>query len=81
MANNLHSNLDLSAHAAQGPDKCGEHVCAAAEALGKACAERGWTVLTGGRSRGVMDAACKGAKASTWDGCIMESQCQCGHTQ
>ena len=29
--------------------------------LGKAIAERGWVVLTGGRSFGVMDAAMKGA--------------------
>lgn len=30
--------------------------------LGKAIAERGWIVLTGGRSFGVMDAAMKGAR-------------------
>eukprot|EP00197_Chlamydomonas_leiostraca_P002882 CAMPEP_0202857502 /NCGR_PEP_ID=MMETSP1391-20130828/419_1 /ASSEMBLY_ACC=CAM_ASM_000867 /TAXON_ID=1034604 /ORGANISM="Chlamydomonas leiostraca, Strain SAG 11-49" /LENGTH=165 /DNA_ID=CAMNT_0049536307 /DNA_START=39 /DNA_END=536 /DNA_ORIENTATION=+ len=47
-----------------GPDKGGEKVYEIAEALGKACAEKGYTVLTGGRSRGVMDAACKGAKAA-----------------
>src|SRR5262249_53710861 len=33
-------------------------------ALGSALADEGWVVLTGGRSRGVMDAASKGAKAS-----------------
>ena len=32
-------------------------------ALGSAIAEESWTVLTGGRSRGVMDAVSKGAKA------------------
>ncbi len=30
--------------------------------LGKAAAQQGWTVLTGGRAFGVMDAALKGAK-------------------
>jgi uncharacterized protein (TIGR00725 family) len=33
-------------------------------ALGSAIAAEGWIVLTGGRNRGVMDAASKGAKAS-----------------
>ena len=33
-------------------------------ALGSALADEGWVVLTGGRNRGVMDAASKGAKAS-----------------
>jgi uncharacterized protein (TIGR00725 family) len=33
-------------------------------ALGSAIADEGWIVLTGGRNRGVMDAASKGAKAS-----------------
>jgi uncharacterized protein (TIGR00725 family) len=33
-------------------------------ALGSAIADQGWIVLTGGRNRGVMDAASKGAKAS-----------------
>lgn len=46
----------------QGPDK-DPSVLPLAEELGKAVAEKGWLVLTGGRSRGVMDAACKGAKA------------------
>lgn len=32
--------------------------------LGKAVAEKGWVVLTGGRSFGVMDAAMKGARES-----------------
>jgi len=35
-----------------------------AEELGRAAAEAGWIVLTGGRSRGVMHAACTGAKVS-----------------
>jgi uncharacterized protein (TIGR00725 family) len=35
-----------------------------AYALGSAIADQGWIVLTGGRNRGVMDAASKGAKAS-----------------
>ena len=30
--------------------------------VGKLVAESGWTLLTGGRSRGVMDAACKVAR-------------------
>jgi uncharacterized protein (TIGR00725 family) len=34
----------------------------AAEELGKLIAERGWVLLTGGRSVGVMAAACAGAK-------------------
>lgn len=34
----------------------------AAEELGKLIAERGWVLLTGGRSAGVMAAACAGAK-------------------
>jgi uncharacterized protein (TIGR00725 family) len=34
----------------------------AAENLGKLIAERGWVLLTGGRSAGVMAAACAGAK-------------------
>jgi uncharacterized protein (TIGR00725 family) len=33
-------------------------------ALGSALADEGWIVLTGGRNRGVMDAASKGAKAA-----------------
>ena len=33
-------------------------------ALGSAIADEGWIVLTGGRNRGVMDAASKGAKAA-----------------
>eukprot|EP00983_Pelagomonas_calceolata_P126407 1161301-Pelagomonas_calceolata.AAC.7 len=41
---------------------CCEDRCA--EQLGKAAAEAGWMVLTGGRSRGVMHAACTGAKVS-----------------
>lgn len=32
--------------------------------LGYALAQQGWIVLTGGRSAGVMDAACRGAKAA-----------------
>lgn len=35
-----------------------------AYALGTALAQQGWIVLTGGRSAGVMDAACRGAKAA-----------------
>ncbi|HEX2249775.1 MAG TPA: hypothetical protein VHH32_05465 [Gemmatimonadales bacterium] len=35
---------------------------AAAAELGKLIAERGWVLLTGGRSAGVMGAACAGAK-------------------
>jgi uncharacterized protein (TIGR00725 family) len=35
---------------------------AAARELGRLLAERGWIVLTGGRSEGVMAAACAGAK-------------------
>ncbi|MBE9135898.1 cytochrome [Nodosilinea sp. LEGE 07088] len=35
-----------------------------AYALGQALAMAGWAVLTGGRSVGVMDAACRGAKAA-----------------
>jgi uncharacterized protein (TIGR00725 family) len=33
-------------------------------ALGSAIADEGWIVLTGGRNRGVMDAASKGAKVA-----------------
>jgi uncharacterized protein (TIGR00725 family) len=33
-------------------------------ALGSAIANEGWVVLTGGRNRGVMDAANRGAKAA-----------------
>ncbi|HEY9736526.1 MAG TPA: cytochrome [Trichocoleus sp.] len=36
----------------------------AAYALGKGLAEQGWTVLTGGRNVGVMEAACRGAHAA-----------------
>lgn len=32
--------------------------------LGKAIAQAGWVLLTGGRNTGVMDAACRGAKAA-----------------
>ena len=35
-----------------------------AEELGKRIAEEGWTLLTGGVAEGVMEAACKGAKAA-----------------
>jgi len=38
------------------------HALAAAKELGKLIAERGWVLLTGGRSAGVMAAACAGAK-------------------
>lgn len=37
---------------------------AVAYALGKALAEQGWVVLTGGRNAGVMTAACQGAQAA-----------------
>jgi len=37
--------------------------CQDAYALGHHLAEAGWVVLTGGRGVGVMDAACRGAKA------------------
>mmetsp|Transcript_7562 Transcript_7562/g.20138 ORF Transcript_7562/g.20138 Transcript_7562/m.20138 type:complete len:162 (+) Transcript_7562:135-620(+) len=47
-----------------GPDKQIEKVGPLAEQLGKAAAEAGWMVLTGGRSRGVMHAACTGAKSA-----------------
>lgn len=32
--------------------------------LGKLIAQQGWVLLTGGRNTGVMDAACRGAKAA-----------------
>jgi predicted Rossmann-fold nucleotide-binding protein len=48
----------------QGPDVDNESIIASAEQLGRALAEAGYVVLTGGRSRGVMDAACRGARVS-----------------
>jgi hypothetical protein len=54
--------------ATQGPDH--EEVLPIAEDLGKALAESGYIVLTGGRSRGVMDAASRGAKV-----------CRCAHAR
>jgi hypothetical protein len=45
-----------------GPDSGSENLVTMAEELGRAIASRGYVLLTGGRSRGVMDAACKGAQ-------------------
>jgi uncharacterized protein (TIGR00725 family) len=39
-----------------------ERECATAYRLGQAIAREGWTLLTGGRGAGVMDAASRGAK-------------------
>lgn len=47
-----------------GPDTVTEKVTEAAYELGKGIAEAGHVLLTGGRSKGVMDAACRGAKAA-----------------
>jgi len=48
-----------------GPgDGASEDVCAIAYDLGYQIAAAGWVVLTGGRNAGVMDAACRGAKAA-----------------
>ncbi|NHC37463.1 TIGR00725 family protein [Scytonema millei] len=38
--------------------------CTSAYELGKAIAQQGWVLLTGGRSVGVMDAASRGAKSA-----------------
>eukprot|EP00798_Chlamydomonas_sp_ICE-L_P001616 gene1616-33006_t len=46
-----------------GPDSCDKLIPVASE-LGKSIAEKGWISLTGGRNRGVMDAAAKGAKSA-----------------
>jgi hypothetical protein len=45
-----------------GPDAGAENLVTMAEELGRAIASHGYVLLTGGRSRGVMDAACKGAQ-------------------
>lgn len=48
-----------------GPgDQASAEVCAIAYDLGYQIATAGWVVLTGGRNTGVMDAACRGAKAA-----------------
>lgn len=44
-----------------GPAACDEDTAALAHAVGRAVAERGAVLLTGGRS-GVMEAACRGAR-------------------
>lgn len=46
-----------------GGSAAGTDACAAAEELGRALAEGGAVVVTGGRG-GVMEAACRGAKAA-----------------
>lgn len=46
-----------------GGSAAGPDVCAVAEELGRALAEGGAVVVTGGRG-GVMEAACRGAKAA-----------------
>jgi uncharacterized protein (TIGR00725 family) len=43
-------------------DEASDSDCALAERLGERLAEAGWIVLTGGRDRGVMAAASRGAK-------------------
>ena len=48
-----------------GPgEQASAEVCAIAYDLGYHIAIAGWVVLTGGRNTGVMDAACRGAKAA-----------------
>jgi predicted Rossmann-fold nucleotide-binding protein len=46
-----------------GPDVDNAKLMETGEAVGRAIAEAGWVLLTGGRNRGVMDAASKGAQA------------------
>lgn len=46
-----------------GPGNADQEVLSLAEELGALIAENGWTLLTGGRSSGVMEAASKGAKS------------------
>jgi uncharacterized protein (TIGR00725 family) len=45
-----------------GPSKASAKVLREVEHLGRALANEGWMVLTGGRNKGVMEAALKGAK-------------------
>jgi uncharacterized protein (TIGR00725 family) len=45
-----------------GPAKASPKLLQQVEQLGQALAREGWTVLTGGRDKGVMEAALKGAK-------------------
>ncbi|MGM0589683.1 MAG: cytochrome [Bacteroidota bacterium] len=45
-----------------GPAKAPAKLLRSVEQLGGALAQEGWTVLTGGRNQGVMEAALKGAK-------------------
>lgn len=47
-----------------GPGACSETTLKLAGDLGTAIAEAGHLLLTGGRDKGVMDAACKGAKSA-----------------
>ncbi|MBE9099418.1 TIGR00725 family protein [Vacuolonema iberomarrocanum] len=48
-----------------GPgEQASADLCAIAYDLGYHIATAGWVVLTGGRNTGVMDAACRGAKAA-----------------
>jgi uncharacterized protein (TIGR00725 family) len=48
-----------------GPgDNATEQECEQAYQLGQLIAAQGWVLLTGGRNVGVMDAACRGAKAA-----------------
>lgn len=48
-----------------GPgEQATETQCQDAYELGVAIAQAGWVVLTGGRNAGVMEAACRGAKAA-----------------
>jgi predicted Rossmann-fold nucleotide-binding protein len=60
----------------QGPDNASGNL-AQAEELGKAIAQAGFITLTGGRSRGVMDAACKGAKVRRIQQCIDDAGLPC----
>jgi len=48
-----------------GPgEQATEEQCRDAYELGREIAQAGWVVLTGGRNTGIMEAACRGAKAA-----------------
>jgi uncharacterized protein (TIGR00725 family) len=58
----FHTAMQRSVVGIIGAGEASPRCLADARALGRAVAERGWVVLTGGRPAGVMAAACAGAK-------------------
>lgn len=62
-----------------GPGTASDELMAIAHTLGGAIAQQGWTVLTGGRNAGVMQAVSRGAKAQ--DGWVVGILPGCDRSQ